>query len=263
MTESPAATRPSWVSLVAVGLVGGFFAGVFGVGGGLIMVPLLLWWAKLDQRRAHATSLLAITPAAVAGAAAYAIGGVFAWLPAIFVAIGGIVGAQLGAWLLRKIDVTVLRWGFIAFIIASGVMLAVQLPNRDSDLEITLPTALLLTVLGLAMGVSAGLFGIGGGIIVIPVLVVFLGQSDLVAKSISLLAMAPGSISGSIAHLRHNTASLRDGLWVAVGAVITTPVGALVAFALPPRAAALLFGLLMFLIATNLVVRAIRGHRKT
>lgn len=263
MTQSPADTRPSWVSLVAVGLIGGLFAGVFGVGGGLIMVPLLLWWAKLDQRRAHATSLLAITPVAVIGAVSYAIGGVFAWLPAIFVAIGGIAGAQLGAWMLRRINVTILRWGFIAFIVASGVMLLIQLPNRDSSLDVTVTTGVLLTALGLAMGISAGLFGIGGGIIVIPVLVVFLGQSDLIAKSISLLAMAPGSISGSIAHLRHKTASLRDGVWVAVGAVLTTPLGALAAFALSPRAAALLFGLLMFLIALNLIVRAIRGGTKS
>jgi uncharacterized membrane protein YfcA len=112
------------------------------------------------------------------------------------------------------------------------------------------------------MGISAGLFGIGGGVIVIPVLVVFLGQSDLVAKSISLLAMAPGSLSGSFSHLRHNAASLRDGVWVTVGAIVTTPLGALIAFALPPRLSTLLFGLLMFFVATNLIVQAIRGHAK-
>ena len=262
MTQSPANTRPSWLPLVAVGLVGGLFAGVFGVGGGLIMVPLLLWWAKLDQRRAHATSLLSITPIAIMGAASYAIGGVFAWLPAIFVAAGGIAGAQLGAWILRKINVTVLRWGFIAFIVTAGVLLVIQLPNRDSALDITITTALLLVALGLVMGISAGLFGIGGGVIVIPVLVLFLGQSDLIAKSTSLLAAAPSALSGSLAHLKHHTASLRDGVWVAVGAIVTTPLGALVAFTLSPRFAALLFGLLMFFVATNLIVQAIRGHAK-
>lgn len=246
-----------------MGLIGGLFAGVFGVGGGFIMVPLLVWWAQLDQRRAHATSLLAITPAAIMGAASYAVGGVFAWLPALFVALGGIIGAQLGAWLLRRITISLLRWGFIAFVVASGVMLVVALPNRESALEISLATALVLGALGLAMGISAGLFGVGGGIVVIPVLVVFLGQSDLIAKSISLLAMAPGSISGSVAHLLHKTASLRDGAWVALGAVITAPLGALVAFSLPPRIAALLFGLLMFVIASHLVIQAIRGQKKS
>lgn len=257
MTNDAQVSRPFWLSLMAVGLAGGLFAGVFGVGGGLIMVPLLLWWTQLDQKRAHATSLLAITPVAAIGAASYAVGGVFAWLPAIFVAIGGVAGAQVGAWLLRRLPVGILRWGFIAFIITSGVMLLIQLPDRSNVLEITAGNAALLVGLGLLMGISAGLFGIGGGVIVIPVLVIFFGQSDLVAKSISLLAMAPGALSGSIAHLKHKSASLRDGAWVAAGSLITTPIGALIAFLLSPRLAALLFALLMFGVAINLILRAL------
>ena len=262
MSEAPEHSKPSWLSLAGVGLAGGLFAGVFGVGGGLIMVPLLLWWAKLDQKRAHATSLLAITPVAIIGGVSYAIGGVFAWLPAIFVALGGIVGAQIGALLLRKIAVGILRWGFIAFIIASGVMLLIRLPDRSAVLQITVTSAAILLALGVAMGISAGLFGIGGGVIVIPVLMLFFGQSDLVAKSISLLAMAPGAISGSISHLRHKSTTLRDGAWVAAGSLLTTPLGAVIAFLLSPRLAALLFGLLMFVVATNLIAGAWRQRGK-
>lgn len=262
MSHAPDASKPSWLSLAGVGLAGGLFAGVFGVGGGLIMVPLLLWWARLDQKRAHATSLLAITPVAVIGGVSYALGGVFAWLPAIFVALGGIVGAQIGAWMLRRIAVGILRWGFIAFIIASGVMLLIQLPDRSAVLEITFASAVILLGLGVAMGISAGLFGIGGGVIVIPVLMLFFRQSDLVAKSISLLAMVPSAISGGISHLRHKSATLRDGAWVAAGSLITTPLGAVIAFLLSPRLAALLFGLLMFVVATNLIARAWRQRGK-
>ncbi|MFB0914137.1 MAG: sulfite exporter TauE/SafE family protein, partial [Pontimonas sp.] len=90
-------TPPPWLPLVIIGLIGGFFAGTFGVGGGLVMVPLLLWWTTFDQRRANATSLLAITPASLIGAISFSIGGVFEWFPAIFVALGSVLGAQLGA----------------------------------------------------------------------------------------------------------------------------------------------------------------------
>ena len=258
MQETSKTQPPSWLPLLGAGLVGGIFAGVFGVGGGLIMVPLLLWWVRMEQKRAHATSLLAITPAAIVGAISYGVGGVFEWEIALFVAAGSVLGAQLGAWLLRRINVTVLRWGFIAFIALSAVGLLFQVPNRDGTLTLTLVTGVLLFVLGLAMGISAGLLGVGGGVIVVPVLMLFFGQSDLLAKGVSLLAMAPGSISGSIAHLRHHTASLRDGAWVALGAIITTPVGALFAFALSPRLAAILFALLLTFVAANLVVKALR-----
>lgn len=69
-------------------------------------------------------------------------------------------------------------------------------------LEVTAATAPLLLGLGLFMGVGAGLLGIGGGVIATPAIMLFLGGSDVAAKSISLLAMAPGALSGSILHIR-------------------------------------------------------------
>lgn len=225
------------------------------------MVPLLLWWTTMNQRQANATSLLAITPAAIIGALSYGIGGVFAWLPAVFVAAGSITGAQLGAWILKRIPLVPLRWSFIAFVLVSGAMLFVTVPNRDALFELNAATGALLIVLGVLMGIAAGLFGIGGGVVVIPALMLFLGQSDLVAKSVSLLAMAPGSISGSISHLRYQTASLRDGAWVSVGAVITAPMGALVAFTLSAQAAAVLFGALTVVVASSLIFQALTERK--
>ncbi len=225
------------------------------------MVPLLLWWTTMNQRQANATSLLAITPAAIIGAVSYGIGGVFAWLPAVFVAAGSITGAQLGAWILKRIPLVPLRWSFIAFVLVSGALLFVTVPNRDALFELTAATGALLIVLGVLMGIAAGLFGIGGGVVVIPALMLFLGQSDLVAKSVSLLAMAPGSISGSISHLRYQTASLRDGAWVSVGAVVTAPMGALVAFTLSAQAAAVLFGALTVVVASSLIFQALTERK--
>ena len=209
----------------------------------------------MDQRRASATSLLAITPAAIIGAISYGVGGVFAWLPAVFVAAGSITGAQLGARILKRIPLEPLRWSFIAFVLLSGAMLFITVPNRDALFELSAMTAALLIGLGLFMGIAAGLFGIGGGVIVVPALMVFLGQSDLVAKSVSLLAIAPGSLSGSLYHLRFKTASIRDGVWVSLGTGLSTPAGASVAFSLSPQTAALLFGALTVLVASSLVLR--------
>ena len=141
-------------------------------------------------------------------------------------------------------------------------MLFVTVPNRDALFELSATTAALLIGLGLLMGIAAGLFGIGGGVIVIPALMLFLGQSDLMAKSVSLLAMAPGSISGSVSHLRYKTASLRDGAWVSLGAIATTPLGALVAFGLSAQAAAILFGALTLFVAASLIYRALTDRKK-
>ena len=262
MPEATTSAPPPWFVLAFVGLIGGFFAGIFGVGGGVVMVPLLLWWTTLDEKRAHATSLLAITPVAIVGATAYGIGGVFEWDIALIVAVGSVIGAPFGAWLLRSVSVAWIRWGFILFVLASATGLFLREPERTTTLEITLLTAILLFLLGLAMGTTSGLLGVGGGIIVVPALILGFGQSDLVAKGVSLLSMAPGSLSGSMSHLRHKTATLRDGAWVALGALVTTPLGAWAAFLLEPRAAAIVFAILLGVVALNLIAGAIRAHKK-
>ena len=221
------------------------------------MVPLLLWWARIDQRRAQATSLLAIAPAAFIGTASYAIGGVFPVFPALIVALGATAGAQWGAFLLRRLSLPWLRWSFIAFVAAMSVTVMLTIPNRDVHIELSLLVAMGLLIVGVVMGVSAGLFGIGGGIIAIPALMVLFGVGDWEAKGISLIAMAPAALSGSVSHLRHHSAQLRDGLWVAAGALVSTPMGSVGAFAISESAANLIFGGFGLAIAGLLAIRAV------
>lgn len=225
------------------------------------MVPLLLWWAGINQRRAQATSLLAIAPAALIGSTSYAFGGVFPLAPAILLALGAVVGAQLGALLLRKLSLNWLRWSFAVFVMAMALTVISTTPNREIQLELTVLNDILLIAIGIVMGAAAGLFGIGGGVIAIPLIMLIFGVGDLEAKGISLLAMAPAALSGSFSHLRHGTASLRDGLWVAAGALVATPVGALGAFSLPETYANVVFGSFAFVISVVLIIRAARASR--
>lgn len=252
-------TPLSW-ALLSVGVVGGLLAGLFGVGGGIVMVPLLMWWAKVDQRRAQATSLLAIAPAAVIGASSYALGGVLPLVAGLIVAAGGILGAQFGALLLRKLSIGWLRWAFIVFVASMAVTVIFTIPHREVALGVSVITGAGLFAVGLLMGAAAGLFGIGGGILVIPILMVMFGIGDLEAKGVSLIAMAPAAISGSISHLRHHVATARDGAWVALGAIIATPIGARGAFLLPEEYANVVFGVFALGIALTLAIRAVKNR---
>ena len=245
-------------ALVAAGLIGGLLAGFFGVGGGIVMVPLLVWLAGVDQRRAQATSLLAIAPAAIVGATSYAIGGIFPWLPALLVAAGALLGAELGAYLLRTLSLGWLRWTFIVFLTTMAVVVMVTVPDRDVHIDMGLTEGGILLAIGVVMGVTAGLFGIGGGIIAIPALMVVFGIGDLEAKGVSLLAMAPAALSGSYSHLKHQLAPLRDGVWIAMAALLATPVGSLGAFILPGAIANIVFGAFGLAIALTLVVQSVR-----
>ncbi|WP_434089468.1 sulfite exporter TauE/SafE family protein [Microcella pacifica] len=248
--------------LLATGAMGGVLAGMFGVGGGIIMVPLLMLWARMDQRQAAATSLVAIVPTAVAGATTYGIAGEIDLVAAALVGAGAFAGAPLGAYLLRALPLAWLRWAFIVGMLVAAARLILVEPERGSDIDLSPLVALGLLLLGIVMGVAAGMFGIGGGVIAVPVLIALFGMGDLAAKGTSLAAMIPAAISGTIPNLRAGLVDVRQGLLVGIAAVLASQGGVTLAFLVPPALSGILFGSLLVLVAAQLVVRAVRAGRR-
>ena len=268
MSDQPAdplapGPRPaSPVRLAIVGVLGGLLSGAFGVGGGILMVPLLIVLAGMDQRRAAATSLAAIVPTAVVGSIAYFANGEVDLAAAGLVAAGGIAGSWIGSHLLRRLPLGWLRWGFIALLVLVAVRLVVAPPERMSaPAELDLGIGAAYVGLGFVVGIAAGLFGIGGGLIMVPAFIAVFGMGDLLAKGTSLAAMIPTSISGSVANLRGRLLSAREALIVGVAATLASLPGVALAFLLPPTVAAWLFAALLIAAAVQLTVRAIRAGR--
>ena len=112
--------------LVAIGLAGGVLSGLLGVGGGIVMVPLLVIWAGYAQRDAHAMSLGAIVPISVAGVLTYGIAGEVRLPEALALAAGAIVGARVGAGLLSRLGDRPLKLAFGSFLLAVAVLMAVH-----------------------------------------------------------------------------------------------------------------------------------------
>lgn len=112
--------------LVAIGILGGALSGLLGIGGGVIMVPLLVLWAGYGQREAHAASLGAIIPISLVSVATYGIAGKVRPLEAAALAVGAVVGARLGAGLLARLDERALKLVFGLFLVAVAVLMAVR-----------------------------------------------------------------------------------------------------------------------------------------
>jgi uncharacterized membrane protein YfcA len=112
--------------LLGIGFGGGVLSGLLGVGGGIVMVPLLVLWARYRQREAHAVSLGAIVPISVAGIATYGVAGEVRYWQALGLAAGSIVGAALGARLLTHIDERLLKVVFGAFLVGVAALLGVR-----------------------------------------------------------------------------------------------------------------------------------------
>jgi len=111
------------VRLVVIGLVAGLFSALFGVGGGIVAVPLLILLARLPERVATATSLGAIGITAVAGVAVYALRGEVDVRYAALVGVPAVVGALAGTSLQQRITTTTLTYGFAALLVGIGTWL--------------------------------------------------------------------------------------------------------------------------------------------
>jgi uncharacterized membrane protein YfcA len=117
---------------------------------------------------------------------------------------------------------------------------------------------ILAAVLGLVAGVLAGLFGVGGGILFVPTLVLVLGLTQVHAEATSLLAILPTVIVGTWRQRRYGNVDLRAGLLVGIASIAGVEGGVQIAKALPEDTLRRLFAVLMFLVAASLAWRALR-----
>lgn len=251
--------RPNFFALLAIGLAGGILSGLFGIGGGTIIVPALALWLSMRQKLSVGTSVAAIFPTALVGAITYAIQGNINYVAAAALTLGMIIGAQLGTYWLARLPVAVIRWGFMAFLLLVIISLWFVVPQRSATLEITFISALMLLFTGILVGILSGILGVGGGIIVVPVLMLFFGSSDLVAKGTSLLMMVPGTISGTIGNFKRQNVDFRSATIIGLSACAAVPLGALFATWLDPLLGNILFSLYLAFLLVQMLLKKGRG----
>ena len=114
----------------------------------------------------------------------------------------------------------------------------------------------LVVVLGVGAGVMAGLFGVGGGILFVPILVLFFDMGQVEAEATSLLAILPTVVAGTWRQHRYGNVHWRPSLLIGLVAVVGVQAGVLAAVALPEDVLRRLFGLLMLGAAGQLAWRA-------
>lgn len=259
----PVSSRGSWWILAIVGVIGGVLSGAFGVGGGILIVPLLVTLAGMDQRRASATSLAAIVPTAIVGSITYLAAGRIDYVAAILLAVGGVAGSWAGTRLLKKLPLGWLRWLFIGFVLLIAVRMLILLPPRaEGSLDYSVWAGVGLVLLGLLIGFASGLFGIGGGVIAVPALMTIFGMGDLTAKGTSLLMLIPTSITGTVQNVRGGLVNVRAGLIVGVAATAASFAGVWLAFLMSPAVSSYLFAALLVVAAVQLALKALRDRRR-
>lgn len=191
--------KNNWTSL-AIGLAAGTFGGMLGIGGGILMIPLLTGLLKLAQRQAHGTSLVALVFTGLSGAAAYAVQGNVAYWAAAALALAAMATARRGARFAHALpEATLRRWfGVFLLVFAALLMAKPWLPSAGQHPLWVKMILLLFT--GVVTGFLSGMMGVGGGVVMIPAMVLLAGFDQHTAQGTSLLVMVPVGIAGAWTH---------------------------------------------------------------
>ena len=245
-----------------IGFGVGAFSGAFGVGGGIILVPVLVLLFHMQQKNAQATSLVMVTFAAIAGFTTYAVADSVAWIPAAFILIGGLAGSLLGSSVVKRTSDYRLQLGFGLLLIAVAIRLLWPTESMEAtDLATIAPlTAFAYIASGVAMGVLSALFGIGGGIILIPIVVTFFGFSQQLAAGTSLAVMAPIALLGAWRQSRTGATDWSTGLRFGLSSIPGAVLGAAVAVAVSGALVKTAFALVLVVVGIQMLRQGWRGR---
>lgn len=263
MSPRDASSRGAWLAAVA-GFVAGLAGGLFGVGGGIVLVPMLTGFFALSQHQAHGTSLAAIGATAVAGLVVYGVNGNVAWLPAALMSVSSVFAAQAGARLAARTRREHLTVAFAVLLLVVAAHILWQAPVGSAEHALTGVVGILTSLgVGALVGLLAGFMGVGGGIIAVPALTLLFGMSQQLAQGTSLALILVTAPFGALEHHRLGNVVPRLLPGLALGALVGAPLAAVVAQRLPQAALARGFAVFMLANAARMLWTTLRPARST
>lgn len=242
--------EPASFLLVALAGVGaGIASGLFGVGGGVLMVPAALYLIPgTTFHEAKAASLVVIVGAAGIGIWTHHRKRSVDFRRGALLAVGGFVGTAASVLVAERLADTALHLAFGLFLAATGAHLAWNRRPRAHPVAPAAERAILLAT-GVGAGLLAGAFGVGGGIVMVPVMV-YAGIGIHLAVGTSLVAVLGNAASGTLTHLALDYADtlLALGVPLALGAVPGSHLGSTLAHRLHADRLRTLFGAFLVLV---------------
>ena len=256
------------LSYLLLGAVSGVFAGLLGVGGGLIIVPALIFLFSLQgfdsavvAHAAVGSSLATIVATSISSARAHHQHGAVDWRVFKLLSFGLFSGALAGAWLAGQLDTQMLKKVFGIFVILVSIQLII---GKQTKAERLLPSQAGLSLTGTVIGTVSGVVGIGGGSMTVPYLT-WHGISIRNAVATSSACGLPIAIAGLGGFIimgwqNANMPAMSSGYiyWPAVIAIsivsiLTAPLGARLAHRLPVLTLKKIFAVVLFIIGAKLL----------
>jgi len=222
------------VELVLAGVTIGLLLGVLGGGGAIFTAPLLVYGFGLSPLRATTVSLVVVLVAAVSGLVGHARQHTVKWRKGAVFGLVGVAGAVLGSRLAASVPETVLLVGFAVLLLfaAYGMWRPPAVKGHQEESPTRSVMVVVLTALG--TGLVTGFFGVGGGFVIVPAMVLVLGCSVRNAAATGLLVIAINS-AAALAVRGPESLDLSVAAPMAAGAVVGSFAGSRLAPRVPTR----------------------------
>lgn len=254
------------VTLILLGVAAGILSGMFGIGGGVVIVPALVTLFGFTLTQAVGTSLAALLmPVGIFAVIEYYRAGKLKIAVAVPVALGLIGGAFVGAQLALNLPTDTLQRLYGLFLLYAGyrfveprkwlaqIRKTAPPPPPTPDPTVNVAWYVLLLV-GIGAGIASGMFGIGGGLVIVPALVGLLKFDQKMAVGTSLGALLfPVSLGAVIAYYNDGALDIGTAAAVAAGLVVGAFLGARIALGLPSSTIKRLYGIFLFVIAFRFI----------
>ncbi|MDQ1298350.1 MAG: putative rane transporter protein [Campylobacterota bacterium] len=182
------------IELIALGIGVGALSGFFGIGGGTVSVPLLMSLG-FGIKEAIGISVMQMVAGSLMAAWVHYKKKTYAIRDIKYFGFGGFFGAIIGAVLVKVLDETLLEWAFLSIVAFTLVRMAISLPQPNRPEIVNRP---LYAVIGSGIGLFSGMLGVGGAILMTPILVVFMGFELKKASAIGLFFVIFTSVSSFV-----------------------------------------------------------------
>ncbi len=241
------------------GVLAGIIAGLLGVGGGTIIVPMLVFFGKLPVN-AVATSSLAIVITSISGSFQNWKEGNLEIRKVISLGIPAVITAQVGVYIASKASPVILLSLFAVLLFFNIYLASLRRKLiKQEFISVNQDRVFINTILtGGAAGILSGLFGVGGGVIMVPLQMLLLGEKIKVAIQTSLGVIILTAISASIGHAVAGNILLSEGLLIGFGGLVGAQIGTRFLPKLSDKVITVGFLTFIFLVALSLIWQAMK-----
>jgi uncharacterized membrane protein YfcA len=255
-------SRPTLV-VPAIALAAGAVSSFLGIGGGAIIVPLLMITVGLSFKEAVGTSLAAVVLISTVGVVSTLAvdASNVAWTLAAVLTAGSLTGSLIGGRVVARVPDRALRLGFAVLLVVAGWRL-VAAPAADAHGALALgliatPIHAVVFVIGFAAGVTSVLFGLGGGVLIVPALLVAFPEAPFrTVAATSLVTVIPTSVLSLVPHARLGTINRRLVSRLAPVGIVSAIGGACAVNVMPAWPCRIAFAVFLAFVVSRLVV----GH---